>query len=59
MQLLGSGKCIGKKNLLAFKIFVSLVCFQIYFLLGSFIYYFIANAEGLPGGGNKIGNLRG
>lgn len=50
-----SGKCIGKKNMFAFTCFISLLCFQVYFLIGTVVYYFIAfytNAE-FPKG-NKL-----
>ena len=48
-----SGKCIGKKNMFAFTCFVSLLCFQVYFLLGTLVYYFIAfyaNSDSIPKG---------
>jgi len=47
-----SGKCIGKRNMFAFTCFVSLLCFQVYFLLGTLVYYFIAFYSGgnLPKG---------
>jgi palmitoyltransferase ZDHHC9/14/18 len=48
-----SGKCIGKKNMFAFTCFISLLCFQVYFLLGTLVYYFIAfyaNDNGIPKG---------
>lgn len=37
-----SGKCIGKNNMVAFQCFVTILCCQIYFLLGAFIYYCIS-----------------
>ena len=36
-----SGKCIGKKNLNVFYLFLGTLCWQIYFLLGAFVYFCI------------------
>lgn len=48
-----SGKCIGKDNIAAFYIFISALCFQLYYIIGVFIYYmlFVTQAiKGLPVG---------
>ena len=45
-----SGKCIGEKNIKAFYWFTSLVCFQMYYLIGAFIYYIIFLTGSAPGG---------
>lgn len=46
-----SGKCIGQNNMKAFHRFVALVCFEIYFIGGIFIYYVAAcNYDALPTG---------
>lgn len=36
-----SGKCIGDKNLKAFYLFTSMICFQFYYLLAALIYAFL------------------
>jgi hypothetical protein len=41
-ESIGCGKCIGKKNIKAFHVFVSAVCFQMYFLGGALIYYIVS-----------------
>jgi hypothetical protein len=46
----GCGQCIGKNNIKAFNVFVSLVCFQIYFLGGSLFYYIISLFTSWPHG---------
>lgn len=37
-----SGRCIGENNMRAFHIFVGWLCFEIYFMLGIFIYFCIS-----------------
>jgi hypothetical protein len=37
-----SGRCIGENNIRAFHIFVGWLCFEIYFMLGIFIYFCIS-----------------
>ena len=36
-----SGKCIGKDNIHVFYVFISALCFQLYYIIGVFIYYMI------------------
>lgn len=45
-----SGKCIGEKNIKAFYWFTSLLCFQTYYLMGTFIYYIVYLAASAPTG---------
>ncbi|KAJ1439357.1 DHHC palmitoyltransferase-domain-containing protein [Ochromonadaceae sp. CCMP2298] len=46
-----SGKCIGAKNLKAFYLFTGMLCLQIYYLMGCFLYYIIYLADvGAPTG---------
>jgi hypothetical protein len=45
-----SGKCIGEKNIKAFYWFTSLLCFQTYYLMGSFIYFIVYLAANAPAG---------
>jgi hypothetical protein len=48
-----SGKCIGAKNLKAFYLFTGMLCLQIYYLMGCFLYYIIYLADvGAPTGPN-------
>lgn len=37
-----SGKCIAQNNLNEFNIFLCLLCFEVYFMLGLFVYYWVA-----------------
>ena len=37
-----SGKCIAEKNMNAFNSFLCLLCFETYFLMGVFVYYWVA-----------------
>ena len=41
-------KCIGKNNMMFFKAFLAILCFQCYFLIGSLVYYFIALSKKAP-----------
>lgn len=46
-----SGKCIGEKNMKPFMCFTSLLCFQMYYLLGAFVYFVIfLVVDGVPHG---------
>ena len=45
-----SGKCIGEKNLKAFYTFTALLCFQVYYLIGVFVYYVVYLVVGAPVG---------
>jgi hypothetical protein len=43
-----SGKCIGKKNLRGFYIFLYALCFQFYYLVGVFIYWILFAVSSNP-----------
>lgn len=41
------GKCIGAKNIKFFYAFLNILCFQIYYLIGCFIYWLLAIYSGV------------
>ena len=47
-----SGKCIAENNMFAFNTFLCILCFEIYFMIGLFVYYWVACYAplGLPTG---------
>lgn len=37
-----SGKCIAENNMAAFNSFLCVLCFEVYFMIGLFVYYWVA-----------------
>lgn len=44
----GSGKCIGRKNMLAFKFFIGFLNLQCYLLAAALVYFIVAPSNGWP-----------